>query len=222
MSGSVLALVGFAVKEEAEPFRKSHGHGSNVAIILTGMGRKNAEISFRSALAQWHPELVITGGFAGGLDPNLKIGAVVFEADDSFPSSTALLSAGARSVRFHCADHVVATAAAKSELWTSTQAHAVEMESSIIRSICREHGIPSATVRVVSDAADEDLPLDFNRLMTPDLRIHYPALACALLKSPGKIPELMRFQKRIRAASAKLAEALKQAIGAALNTSALS
>ena len=73
----------------------------------------------------------------------------------------------------------------KPALWQSTGADAVEMESSVIRNICREQKIPSATIRVISDDASQDLPLDFNAMMTPEDRIHYPKLIWAVLSRPG-------------------------------------
>src|SRR6185503_20338017 len=103
-----------------------------------------------------------------------------------------LLTAGACPVKFHCVDRVAITVDEKRELWETTGADAVEMESQIIRAICRAHGIPSATIRVISDAAQENLPLDFNALMTGDHELNYPRLVLALLSSPRKIPALLR------------------------------
>lgn len=217
MSPPIRVLLCFAVREEAKPFRERLGDRPEVVILVTGIGQQNTEKSFRSALTRYNPELVISSGFAGALDPQLQTGAVVFQADNHFPCSDVLLAAGARSVRFHCAERVIITTAQKRELWVSTQANAVEMESSVIRLLCREHHIPSATVRVISDAANEDLPLDFNQLMTCDSRISYGKLLGALWSSPRKIPELIRFQTRVRKASESLALLLTRTVEAILN-----
>ena len=180
-------------------------------ILLTGIGQRNAERAIRGALAQELPKLVLTCGFAGGLNPELATGTVVFSSDDS-SLSTALQAAGARPVKFHCAEKIVAAAGEKRALWQSTGADAVEMESGVIRRICREHNIPGATVRVISDAADEDLPFDFNRLMDAGQNLSYCKLALALLKSPGKIGPLIKLQKQTLAAAEKLAEVLARII----------
>ena len=124
----------------------------------------------------------------------------------------ALLVAGARPAKFHCADRVAASAEEKRALRRSTGADAVEMESGVIRAICREHNIPSATVRVVSDAANEDLPLDFNLLMDAQQELRYGKLTAALLKSPGKIGALLRLQKQTQAAADMLAQVLVKII----------
>ena len=203
-------LVCFAVKEEAAVFRQTPA-AARGQILLVGMGRANAAPSIRAALAANRPSLVITSGFAGGLNPQLITGAVVFETDAQ-ASRTRLLAAGAREAKFHFADHVATTAAEKWTLWQQTSADAVEMESKIIREICREQNIPSATVRVILDQAGEDLPLDFNALMTPAMKLDGGKLALTLLKSPGKIPALMRLQKQSRTAAEKLSEVLAQII----------
>ena len=80
--------------------------------------------------------------------------------------------------------------------------------SGFIRALCRARGIRSATVRVVSDAAGDDLPLDFNKLSKPDQSLDFTKLAAALLKQPGKIPALLRLQKNCSLAAARLAEVL--------------
>jgi hypothetical protein len=151
---------------------------------------------------------VLTCGFAGGLDPVLELASVVWDADAGFPGAAWLRDSGAVPGRFHCENRVAVTAVEKKALRQRTGADVVEMESGVIRRLCRERGIPSATVRVVSDTAGEDLPLDFNSLTTPDLRLDPMKLAFALIRAPGRIPELLRFQRRVSRAANRLAEVL--------------
>jgi adenosylhomocysteine nucleosidase len=117
---------------------------------------------------------------------------------------------GCISGTFHCSKRVAVTAEEKRELWKTTGADAVEMESSVIRTICREFRVPSATIRVISDTAQQDLPLDFNALMTSDDKINYARLAWAVLTSPGKIPQLIDFQRQTIVAAQSLANVLMQ------------
>jgi adenosylhomocysteine nucleosidase len=204
-------LVCFAVKEEAEVFELVRRSAPRAKILITGMGKANAEKAIRETFQIIRPALVLSCGFAGGLNPQLASGTVVFETQDSAMEAE-LLARGAFGVKFHCADRVVTTAAEKRALRESTDADAVEMESQAIGSICSQAAIPFATVRVILDAADEDLPLDFNQLMTSKQEMSYFKLGGALLKSPGKIGALKKLQKRCEAASDKLAQVLVRII----------
>jgi nucleoside phosphorylase len=200
----------FALKEEAAPFQKITAGKSGVAILLVGIGRQNAETSLRNYLAGQAADLVFTCGFAGGLNPDLRPGAVVFAAGAKRPDiEQSLRSAGARAASFFCADHIAITAAEKRQLRADTGADAVEMESGAIQAVCRERGLPCFTVRVISDAADQDLPLDFNALSRPDKSLDYGRLAWAIARSPGKIGALMTLQKHTRAAARQLATVLE-------------
>jgi nucleoside phosphorylase len=227
-------LVCFALKEEAAPFQKmaagTVAAAQAASVLITGIGRKNAEKSVREFLTANYggasvpasrlvsslapPELVLTCGFAGGLNPDLKLGEVVFELSDSEirnPQSAIrnhLLAAGAKPAKFFCADRVAITVAEKKKSRAETGADVVEMESAAIHTICRERGIPCATVRVILDTASEDLPLDFNALARPDMTLDYGKLALAIARSPGKIGALQRLQKNCRFAADQLAAVL--------------
>jgi adenosylhomocysteine nucleosidase len=198
-------LVCFALKEEAK-FLRNTPH----RILVTGMGRKNAAESLRRELANVQPGLVLTCGFAGALNPKLKLADVVFDEDPECGLVEKLKSLGAIPARFHCAERIAVTAAEKEALRKSTGADAVEMESLVMRNICRENKIPSTTVRVISDLANEDLPLDFNTVATPDLQLDFTKLILKILRHPQTIPHLLRFQKQTAAAGRKLAETLEQ------------
>ncbi len=199
-------LICFAVKEEAK-FFKPHAD-CDFETLITGMGRRNASETIREILPVVQPSLVLTCGFAGGLNPKYPLGTVLFDEDFGAGLGPELQEMGCISGKFHCAKRVAVTAREKFELWNSTGADAVEMESSVIRTICRELHIPSATVRVILDDAHLDLPLDFNALMTSDDKIDYAKLAWAVMTSPHKIPGLIDFQRQTVLASQKLATVL--------------
>ena len=202
-----LILVCFALPEEAKPLRKLCRDLPDVRVLVTGMGRMNTERAVAAALREEKPALVLTCGFAGGLDPALKLNTVLFETTDAALAAR-LRDAGLRPAKFHCATRMAVTAAEKAALRRETGADAVEMESEVIHTLCRARGIPCATVRVISDAASEDLPLDFNQLSKPDLSLDYGKLLWAIAKSPGKIPALLRLQKNSSRAAQRLAEVL--------------
>lgn len=201
-------LVCFALAEEARPFRRRAGARPHVRVLVTGMGRDNAGRALREVLAAERPAAVLTCGLAGGLHPALARGAVLFSAAPDSPWSARLLAAGARPAVFHGADRIAATAAEKRRLREATGADAVEMESAAIVAVCREAGVPCATVRVISDAADEDLPLDFNRYLRPNFRLDWLRLLRAVARHPGRWRALRALHEQTRAAAVRLAEIL--------------
>jgi len=206
-------LVCFALKEEAAPFRKVAAAKSGVSILIVGIGRQNAEKSIRDYLAKNSPAQVFTCGFAGGLNPELKLGQVVYEVPiQPLPLENQLAASGARPAKFFCADRVAITVAEKEQLRAQTGADVVEMESAAVQAVCRERGIPCLTLRVISDTAGEDLPLDFNALSKPDKSLDFGKLALAVAKSPGKIGALMELQKKTSFAARQLAAVLEKII----------
>ena len=204
-------LVCFALKEEAAPFRKIAAGKSGVAMLIVGIGRANAEKSIREFLASNSPSQVLTCGFAGGLNPDLKLGEVMFETTDESLRAK-LLAAKAKPAAIFCADRIATTVTEKKKLRAETGADVVEMESAAIHAVCRERGIPCATVRVISDTAGEDLPLDFNALAKPDKNLDFGKLFLAIAKSPGKIGALMALQRKTSFAARELAAILERVV----------
>lgn len=206
-------LVCFAVKEEAKFFTPLVRARSDVQTLLTGMGSANAAKALHTFLGQNFPSLAISAGFAGGLKPGLSAGTVLFETQAGNPAlHAALASAGARPARFAFAQRVATRSAEKQRLGESTGADAVEMESHVISRICHERQVPCVTVRVVLDRLEEDLPLDFNQLMTSEQRLDGGKLAITLLRSPGKIRSLLRLRKQSDFCAQCLAQVLTQVL----------
>ncbi|MEI6568161.1 MAG: hypothetical protein WCR20_15900, partial [Verrucomicrobiota bacterium] len=86
-------LVCYAVREEVGPRVKALGH----RILICGMGGRNAERSIRESLESHRPDMVITCGFAGGLNPAYKLGDVLFDVDPGLPLA---MPPGTRPARF--------------------------------------------------------------------------------------------------------------------------
>jgi len=196
------------VENESGPFRSLARNNSHIHILVTGMGKENAQKQILSTLRNHKPDYVITSGFAGGLDPGLAPETIVFSATPDFPLSDRIRIAGASSVKFLTVSRVICTVSEKRALWEKTGIQATDMESEAIHEICEKFHIPCATVRIISDTANEDLPLDFNRVMDRQCRISIARLAFALTRKPQNLPKLLRFHRRIQSVSNKLAHFL--------------
>jgi adenosylhomocysteine nucleosidase len=204
-------LVCFALDEEAAPFRRLAMKIPDVEILITGIGRENAERSVRHFLSKNVPKLVLTCGFAGGLNPELKSGDVVFITGYAALEER-LAEADAKHASFFSAPRIATTVAEKKQLRAQTGADVVEMESGAILAVCREKRIPCAMVRAISDTAGENLPLDFNALSKPDMSLDYGKLAWAIVKAPWKIIALIRLHQKTSFAAKNLADVLAKVI----------
>ena len=202
-----MTLVCFAVPQEARAFQKLVRGRADVRVLITGMGARNAGRAMREVLREVRPARVFTCGFAGALNPELVIGDVVCAREAPV--------VGAKPVTFHGALRVAVTVVEKAALRAQTGAEVVEMESAVIARICREAGVECVTLRAISDTAHEDLPLDFNTLMTAEEKLSPLKLALAILKAPQKIPALIRLGKNSALAAERLAEVLERAVGTA-------
>ncbi len=197
----------FATTAEAAAFRKLARTLGKVSIVITGMGTANAEAATRKALTGTRPSLMISSGFAGGLTPELPVGALLTDTQDERLRKE-LSPLGVHSIRFHCSTRIATTPDEKAAVRKSTGADAVEMESTAIHKVCREAGVPSITLRIVSDSANESLPLDFNALVDEQQNLSFVKLAWKLIRSPGTIPRLMTFQKQVDFCGRRLATAV--------------
>lgn len=205
----VETLVCFALNEEATPFRKLALEIPDVAILVTGVGRRNAETALRKFLAGHLPKRVFSCGFAGGLNPGLAVGELVFFT--GYPELEGVLAeTGAVQALFVCTDRIATTVAEKKKLRLETGADVVEMESEAIMNVCREAQIPCAMLRAISDTAGEDLPLDFNALSKPDKSLDFGKLFLAVARSPRKIGALLELHRKTSLAARKLAVALEK------------
>ena len=100
---------------------------------------------------------------------------------------------------------VIVTADEKRRLRERTGATVVEMEFAAVQKIAREWGVPCRAVRVVSDTAGEDLPLDFNRYRDGEGRFQIGRIALAgLLRPFTALPGLMRLDRQSQVAAESL------------------
>lgn len=163
--------------------------GVPVAWCVAGMGAAAARHAAQLLLAGHAPGLLVSAGFAGGLDPRLTRGAVVRPeravAPAGDPIALAHGSPGAGGIV--TVTEVIATAPAKRRLAADTGARLVDMETHAVATAARAAGLPCAAVRVVSDTAGDELPAEVARLAEPRSTWHRLGTAVGML---GRRPRL--------------------------------
>jgi len=197
-----------------------------VSVYLSGIGRglpreavQLQGTSFTSKL-----DLAISSGLAGALKEGLKPGDLIVpvktrtlrndaNADSDPVFRERAIQQGALPIEtLITMDRIVPTALEKARL--AFFGEAVDMESAIIMSQCSAGAVPALTIRAVSDAADEDLPIDFDRCLTPQGAIRPMRLVNAIVRRPSKLPNLVRFGRQSNQAAQSLASFLDDFIAA--------
>jgi nucleoside phosphorylase len=213
------------------PLRRAEIGAVEVTVLLTGMGPDAAALAMglmmRMADDDRHFDICISSGLAGSLDAQLVPGNIIapraliaenFHADqtseqlsvDSELHEQAVKSGAICSNCLLTTDRVLVKMDQKRSC--ASRAQSVDMESFEIVKQALAWGARGVVVRAISDAADEDLPINFNLTISSDKQISIPRVLVQLAKNPLALPALIRFGQQSRKAAESLAAFLDQYI----------
>lgn len=181
---------------EARFAREVIGRGVRWWLVANGPGARLV----REALVERRGvDGVISTGYCGALDPSLAVGDIVVSGEP--PATGRAFVRG----RVHSSHRVVVTAEEKREMHQATGAVAVDMEAATVGEKAAQWNVPFRCIRVVSDTAQEDLPLDFNRFQDASGRFSLGRIAThALFRPFSVLPALLRLNKNCRNAGKQL------------------
>jgi adenosylhomocysteine nucleosidase len=209
-------------RREFDLFKANIGP-DEVTVLLTGIGGESAANAMLSIPLEIH-DVCISSGLAGSLDAALAPGDVVVARtaetlDQSCKAASdgglvdVAVASGAKPVNVSLtSEKIVATAEEKEEL--GRKGSIVEMETTHILAAAMQRHVPCVAVRAISDAADEDLPVDFARILDSRGHLKMGGLLKEVGLSPYRIPLLLQFGRQSRAAGKSLADFLDRYVSA--------
>ena len=231
-------LVTFAVDAEFAPWRKLRQFSQTnlgeiqaysaqipngeLVVLLTGVGGRRAWAEATNVIWDGNVDICISSGLAGALQDQHRPGEVLAAREvhatnwkKVIPSDADLLevarACGAKVAdAFYSADHVLVHSSEKFEL--SARADAVEMESGEVMLEAVAFGAKVIAIRAISDAVEEDLPVDFNRVTSEAGEVSIAKIVAQAAAHPASIPALIRFGRQSRNAAERLAVVLDACI----------
>jgi adenosylhomocysteine nucleosidase len=187
-----MIVITCAVPHESADLRNALGVNRAVTIAHTGIGTAAAERCVARLIAEHHPRLLISAGYAGALDPGIAHGELFLATN--FTTAELLTRPNAKCGILTTQPRAAETAAEKAALARETGAQAVDMETSAIAEVCRARDVPLLSLRAISDTASAEIPVPLH--VTYDLVRQRPRVAgllAFLVRNPSRILPFARF-----------------------------
>ena len=194
-----------------------------ILVLVGGVGIRKARNAAANLIHSRRPDLILSAGFAGGLDPSLSLGDAVIPSviidqsgaciDAPRDMHAKLLQAhpGAVSGSILTTPRFIPDESEKKDLFYRYDALAVDMESMAVAGEAKAHGVPHLALRVISDTADQTLPslsgfLDARGEIIPMRAVRYFA------RHPHRLIPTLRFLVGMGAAADSLTDLLVTAV----------
>lgn len=181
---------------------------TSIVLVRTGIGQARARDALERVLEKYSVSTVISIGYAGGLDPKLKVGDLVVahrilglgpekeqEAEEFFADPALVeralklpVAADATAVGgdLLTVDRVVCDPESKRALLKHYQALAVDMETAALAKLAAEKPLPFLSVRAISDTAEQEL-LDVTSFVEADGQVSKLKAGWYVLTHPGSL-----------------------------------
>src|SRR5437867_9343354 len=180
------------------------GHIDNctVAVFHTGVGEEVCRQRTARFLEGRKLDCLISAGFAGALNDQLRIGDLLLAKNFSTAEVSGTLHSLA-NLPIHIANlltvrSMIESGEDRNRLAQTTGAAAVDMETEFIARACAKHGVPLLSLRVITDTPRQQFPAPPNVLFDIDRqRTHLTALAKFFLLHPNRVPRLVQFGRMI-------------------------
>jgi adenosylhomocysteine nucleosidase len=205
-------------------------------VVCGGMGAEAARRAAEAVIALYQPEVICSAGYAGALDPQLKVGEVVepqrvVDAGDG--SSVSLWGSPHFSRKERARNGApaelrsaeqpgaavptcvlvsfgsVASPAQKAKLREAFEAQAVDMEAAAVARAAQARGVRFAAVKVISEEADFVVP-PVERFVDAEGRFSEAGFAWFVVLRPWLWPRVARLGRNSWRASRALCEWLKR------------
>lgn len=183
-------------------------------LVCGGIGADAARRAAEAVIVLYGPSVVYSAGYAGALDPRLRVGEVVRAAR--------VVNAGdGSSVQIASGDGVlvsypaVATPAQKAKLRESYQAQAVDMEAAAVARAAEARGVGFSALKVISDEFDFEFP-PTERFVNSEGRFNEMGFAWFAAVRPWLWLPVMRLAGNSGRASRVLCEEIRKLEGQAI------
>jgi adenosylhomocysteine nucleosidase len=218
------------IRQEHLDFHEGLLAGQPVALLALGIGKECARIAADITIRCYRPDLIISAGFGGGLQPQVREGDIVvgteileLRKDVGTEITWNVAHRCAVPPRFQnektpgsrvhygkiiTTEEMVLRAANKARIGKATGALAVDMETSAVAAVCAAKKTDFFAVRCITDNDHEDLPEGFNDFFVlGQLRARRVLSSCA--RDPRVLGDLARLGYRARHSGRNLARFLQ-------------
>jgi len=201
-------------REGVENIRGRLG-GKLVDVIHTGVGKMVCRERMEVMLRRESFDYLISTGFAGALEKDLRVGHLLVAENYSSPKlllespHLELADEGTFLGRLATVPRMIESTGQREMLNKRTGAVAVDMETETIAELCAAHDLPMLSLRAISDGAEQPFPAPAKVLF--DLakqKTDFIRLGSYLLVHPAAIVRLNAFRRRIALARKVLTDAL--------------
>ena len=184
-----------------------------IEVLHTGVGQKVCGERLAKFLRDQQLDCLISAGFAGALDDELRVGELLlaknFSTVDMRETRSAVSSLPIRVADLLTVAALIDSSEERERIARESGAAAVDMETEFIARACAAHGIPLLSLRVITDTPSQSFPAPPNVLFDiQQQRSHIAVLAKFFIVHPTRIPGLVQFARRIARARNVLADAL--------------
>jgi adenosylhomocysteine nucleosidase len=183
--------------------------GRRFWMVANGAGAALAARAVEVARPACDPDVIVSTGFCGALDPRLKIGAVCVPVSIQAPARRYPVCQPASHKPFAAGvlvsiDRVAQTADEKRQL-RAGGAYAVDMEAIGVAERAAQYDLPLFCVRSVTDTASHTFVTDFNQALRSDGHFDTISILTSAFRNPGQaLPELIRLRRYSRIAARRL------------------
>jgi len=180
----------------------------DVVLVCGGVGAEAARRAAEAVIAIYAPGVVYSVGFAGALDPRLRVGGVVqpLSVVNAGDGSRANLESGMGVlVSFGS----VASPAQKAKLRESFDAQAVDMEAAAVARAAEARGVEFAVLKVISDEFDFSFPA-MERFVDSEGRFSEVRFALYAVVRPWLWAQVVRLANNSQRASRALCAVLRK------------
>ncbi|TWT39132.1 phosphorylase family protein [Blastopirellula retiformator] len=196
--------------------------GRLISLVETGVGSKKARKTTEQYIELRQPQWIVSSGFVGGLAEPVKKGHVVMassvvraEREElaiplSMSPEQAHAQPGLHVGRLLTVDKIVRTPQQKRQLGEANGAIAVDMETYATADACAAGKTRFLSVRVITDAVDDELPKNLERLVEQTSTAKMiGAAAAAFINRPSSVQDMWRLRETAMKASDRLARFLQ-------------